>query len=226
MISEERMGKLIDALIVVESNGNDKAVGDNGAALGCLQIHQGVIADVNRDAKTPYIHGDAFDRNKARTICKAYLTHYGASFEHDGHDGHDGHEANEEILARIHNGGPKGYLKDATIPYWNKVKAVLGSIEQQNPQLASVESIQEPVKAKRKFYVAYKASGTLIGYVGVGCSGTTEVEGGSICEMTGLLDSELVRIRTELASILTNQKNHGEVKPNNVFFTFITELEG
>ena len=30
----------VDALIQVESNGNVDAVGDNGKALGCLQIHK------------------------------------------------------------------------------------------------------------------------------------------------------------------------------------------
>ena len=30
-----------------------------------------------------------------------------------------------EILARIHNGGPRGYEKESTIPYWEKVKKIL-----------------------------------------------------------------------------------------------------
>ena len=39
---------LITALIAVESSGNDMAIGDNGRALGPLQIHRGVVLDVNR----------------------------------------------------------------------------------------------------------------------------------------------------------------------------------
>ncbi len=30
-----------------------------------------------------------------------------------------------EILSRIHNGGPKGYLNSNTDKYWNKVKSYL-----------------------------------------------------------------------------------------------------
>jgi hypothetical protein len=33
--------------------------------------------------------------------------------------------ASDEVLARIHNGGPKGYKKTATVKYWNKVKKEL-----------------------------------------------------------------------------------------------------
>ena len=39
---------LIERMIVVESNGNNSAVGDRGRAKGCLQIQRGVIRDVNR----------------------------------------------------------------------------------------------------------------------------------------------------------------------------------
>ena len=50
---------LIKALIQVETNGNPKAIGDNGDAKGILQIHQEVITDVNRICRTKYIHDDA-----------------------------------------------------------------------------------------------------------------------------------------------------------------------
>jgi len=30
-----------------------------------------------------------------------------------------------EMLARIHNGGPRGYLKPATLKYWLKVQRLL-----------------------------------------------------------------------------------------------------
>ena len=40
--------KLITSLVQVESRGNSNAIGDNGKAIGCLQIHKGVVEDVNR----------------------------------------------------------------------------------------------------------------------------------------------------------------------------------
>ena len=39
---------LLAVLIQVESSGNNTAVGDNGKSVGCLQIQQGVIDDVNK----------------------------------------------------------------------------------------------------------------------------------------------------------------------------------
>lgn len=32
---------------------------------------------------------------------------------------------NAEVVARIHNGGPRGSLRTSTLKYWNKVKTVL-----------------------------------------------------------------------------------------------------
>ncbi len=64
--------RYIQALIKVESGGNSKAIGDRGRAYGILQIHRGVILDVNRWYGLKYTHRDAFDPVKARKICKLY----------------------------------------------------------------------------------------------------------------------------------------------------------
>ena len=113
---------LIDALIQVESNGDVNAVGDNGKAYGCLQIWDVVIQDVNRVYRTNYKHKDAFSKSKAEQICRLYLTHWGKHYERTTHK-----KVTYEILARIWNGGPKGYKKKQTIAYWNKVRKELGS---------------------------------------------------------------------------------------------------
>ena len=34
--------------------------------------------------------------------------------------------ADVEKVLRIHNGGPKGYTRNSTIPYWTKAKRILG----------------------------------------------------------------------------------------------------
>jgi hypothetical protein len=100
---------LITALIAVESGGNDMAIGDGGRALGPLQIHRGVVLDVNRITGSHYRHQDMTNRAQARAVCEAYLRHYGRG-------------ATTEQLARRWNGGPTGDRKTATAAYWQKVK--------------------------------------------------------------------------------------------------------
>ena len=100
---------LISALIMVESSNNDLAIGDQGRAIGCLQIHKAVVVDVNRFTGSHYRHQDMTNRAAARAVCQAYLTHYGRG-------------ATTEQLARRWNGGPTGDRKSATEDYWAKVK--------------------------------------------------------------------------------------------------------
>ena len=100
---------LISALIMVESSNNDLAIGDQGRAIGCLQIHKAVVVDVNRITGSHYRHQDMTNRAQARAVCQAYLTHYGRG-------------ASTEQLARRWNGGPAGDRKSATEAYWAKVK--------------------------------------------------------------------------------------------------------
>ena len=106
------ISNLISALIIVESSGNDLAIGDNGRAIGPLQIHRGVVQDVNRITGSHYRHQDMTNRVQARAVCEAYLTHYGRG-------------ATTEQLARRWNGGPTGDRKSATEAYWAKVKKQL-----------------------------------------------------------------------------------------------------
>lgn len=103
------ISNLISALIIVESSGNDLAVGDGGKAIGPLQIHRGVVLDVNRITGSNYRHSEMTNRAQARAVCEAYLKHYGKG-------------ATPEQLARRWNGGPKGDTKTSTEAYWAKVK--------------------------------------------------------------------------------------------------------
>ena len=107
------ISNLISALIIVESSGNDQAIGDQGRAIGCLQIHRAVVQDVNRITGSHYRHQDMTNRAQARAVCEAYLTHYGRG-------------KTTEEQARIWNGGPQGHnRKKATEAYWAKVKKQL-----------------------------------------------------------------------------------------------------
>ncbi len=105
--------RLLDALIMVESNGNDKAVGDNGKALGCLQIWHIYWIDARMEGS----HKDCFNRAYAKRCVARYMRRYARrAWEVD---------FNPEKIARIHNGGPKGHLKKATLRYWKKVQKEL-----------------------------------------------------------------------------------------------------
>ena len=108
----------LNAVERVESHGNTRAVGDNGRALGCLQIWSSVVVDVNRIAGTNYRHVDAFDRAKARKIARIYLNHYASPKRL-------GRTACSQDYARIWNGGPTGHKKAATLGYWAKVQKEL-----------------------------------------------------------------------------------------------------
>lgn len=103
---------LVNAIIKVESNGNDKAVGDNGEALGCLQIHKIMVDDVNRIAGTNFVYNDRLDRGKSIQMFNIYTSHYSPG-------------ASNEVIARRWNGGPKGDSKQTTAAYWRKVQRQL-----------------------------------------------------------------------------------------------------
>ena len=104
------LSNLISALIIVESSGNDLAIGDNGRAVGPLQIHRGVVQDVNRFTGSHYQWQQMTNRAQARAVCAAYLTHYGKG-------------KTTEEQARIWNAGPQGHKKKtATQAYWLKVQ--------------------------------------------------------------------------------------------------------
>ena len=110
---------LLDALIQVESSGRDDAVGDNGNAIGCLQIWKIYHTDAVEFSGIGGTYKDCFNRDYAKKVVDAYMKRYAreawtnpAKFD-------------AEKVARIHNGGPKGYRKDATKKYWKKVQKVL-----------------------------------------------------------------------------------------------------
>ena len=104
---------LVAALLAVESGGNDKAIGDHGRALGALQIHAAVVADVNRIHGTRYTHREMHDRAKAVRVASLYLATYAP-------------KASPEVQARVWNGGPRGATKPATAGYWAKVRREMG----------------------------------------------------------------------------------------------------
>lgn len=102
--------RLLDAIARIESHCDPNAVGDGGRALGIYQIHRLYWEDGTGLLGVDWPHRDATDPRKARRVVKAYLLHYGK-----------GKSLLE--MARIHNGGPHGCRKKATLPYARKILA-------------------------------------------------------------------------------------------------------
>ena len=102
---------LLDAIRQVESGGRC-VTGDSGRAVGVYQIHKVYVDDVNRIAKTKYTYADRNDEAKSRKMVEIYLTHYGKG-------------KSQLDMARIHNGGPTGHKKQATLKYAEKIKKVM-----------------------------------------------------------------------------------------------------
>lgn len=106
---------ILDAIQKVETGGvrdPSNAVGDNGKAIGPYQIHLVYWKDaVQYDPSIGGTYTDCKDPEYARQIVIAYLSRYAPNWEC-------------ETVARIHNGGPKGYLRRSTLAYWKKVKKV------------------------------------------------------------------------------------------------------
>jgi len=122
--------QLIFALAIVESSLNPLAVGDNGNAVGYLQITPAVVQDVNTFYGTTYEMDDRYDTRKSVEICKKYLKYWGEVFEKK-----TGRPPSAEIYAKMWNGGCYAWKK--TDPkvlknldnYWNKVNKQLDNID-------------------------------------------------------------------------------------------------
>jgi hypothetical protein len=98
-------------LHIVETSGKlGPTLGDQGRALGPLQIHKSYHAD----SRVAGDYSRCADLDYSKRVVTAYLKRYAPQAWAAG---------NVEVLARIHNGGPKGATKPATKGYAIKVKA-------------------------------------------------------------------------------------------------------
>ena len=118
----EVTARLLNAIKFVESSGDASAIGDNGKAVGAYQLHKVYVDDVNnilknKGSKIRFTYADRYNMHKSRVMTCIYLNHYGKL-----HERKTGKKASLEVLARIHNGGPNGWKKEATLKYWNKIK--------------------------------------------------------------------------------------------------------
>ena len=108
---------ILDAIRAVESGScadPANAVGDGGKALGPYQIHRVYWQDAVDHDKSLVANGQTYDSVRdaayAERVILAYWSRYAPSWD-------------AQTLARIHNGGPKGHVRKATLGYWAKVRA-------------------------------------------------------------------------------------------------------
>ena len=114
----EVSGKLLHALKMAESGCKSDAIGDNGNAVGILQLHKVYVDDANRIVGyDKYNYTDRYDVRKSEEITLIVLAHYGDIYEHT-----TGKPCTDEVLARIHNLGYTNRDSDLGIVYWNRVK--------------------------------------------------------------------------------------------------------
>jgi len=121
----------LDAIRVVETGGEPRegrgAIGDNGNALGSYQIWKPYWTDAVE--RNPSLRVGGFERvlkDKAHSekIVRAYMARYNGDALRRLEAG-QGALADVLRTARIHNGGPKGYRKEATLKYAEKVRKAI-----------------------------------------------------------------------------------------------------
>ena len=113
---------LLDAMCQVESNCDSDEVGDDGDSIGAYQIQYAYWLDATEFSGIGGDYEDVLNKEYARKIVLAYWNRYATKKRL-------GHEPTLEDMARIHNGGPNGFKKKATVVYWTKVEKVLNNNE-------------------------------------------------------------------------------------------------
>ena len=101
---------ILVAIMIVESGLNPMAYNPQEKAAGILQIRPQYVSDCNRIVgyKRFSYPWDCFIPTKSIEMFHLYTEFYGAKTWKE--------------KARIHNGGPKGCYKEATLKYWTKVQ--------------------------------------------------------------------------------------------------------
>ena len=107
--------RFLDAIRRVETgslpNAGVGAIGDKGASIGPYQIQRGYHADARMKA------GRYEDCSTSASYSEQVMLAYFARYAPKALEAKDW-----ETLARVHNGGPKGHTKKATLGYWSKVQ--------------------------------------------------------------------------------------------------------
>lgn len=110
--------QILDAIRFVESSHRENVPdGDGGLAIGPYQIHSIYWQDAVKFE--PALGGDyeqCRQRAYAERVIDAYMRKWAAAAWANG---------DAEVIARVHNGGPKGVENPKTDGYWQRVRARL-----------------------------------------------------------------------------------------------------
>ena len=112
---KDTLEPLINAIIHVESHGNDSAVNVSSQAVGCMQIRPIMVREANRILKIKGINEEYKLKDRYSREKSIEIFHIWRDYHHKGHSW--------ERIARCWNGGGKGHEMTATINYWKKVKS-------------------------------------------------------------------------------------------------------
>lgn len=111
----------IDLIAQVESGGRLTVIGDKhlaAKAYGILQIRQPCLDDFNRWNGTNHSAKDMLgNKELSYTVFRGYMRIYAT-------EARLGHQPTYEDMARIWNGGPRGYMKTSTVGYAEKLRKV------------------------------------------------------------------------------------------------------
>lgn len=110
--------QILDAIRHVESASRaDPPDGDGGAAIGPFQIHRVYWHDaLVHDPTLGGTYEHCRDLGYATRVVAAYMERWVPDAWRAG---------DAEVIARVHNGGPEGMRKAATLRYWQKVRSRL-----------------------------------------------------------------------------------------------------
>ncbi len=114
---------LFSAMCIVESQNQEDAVGDDGKALGILQIHDICVREINNKCYqyNRFTWTDALSRNNSEIMFKDF-----AKWLIDNkYYKYENEMCEFEFVSRTWNGGYNFSQKSATIGYWNKVEEEL-----------------------------------------------------------------------------------------------------
>ncbi len=123
-IKDDHTDYLLEALIQVESRGDENAVGDkhlSRPSVGVLQLRPIMVREVNRilkkhKVKKKYTLEDRYSKEKS--IEMFYIWQ---SFHHLNDS--------DEVIARCWNGGPRGWKRNSTLHYWDKVQSEINKLK-------------------------------------------------------------------------------------------------
>ncbi|HUR27171.1 MAG TPA: hypothetical protein VM509_03225 [Planctomycetota bacterium] len=116
--AQPTLGAILDAIRCAETGGQPHggrdATGDRGRAIGPFQIHRAYFLDSGVDGR----YEDCREPEFARRVVLAYWKRWCPDALE---------RCDAEVLARVHNGGPKGAERSGTLAYWRKIEQRLAA---------------------------------------------------------------------------------------------------